>query len=85
MKTRDFNNAIRAISANNLVDISKIKKLDNGTRTSVVEYIVRYRYPILKELIPEGFDTSWLHAMGYLYETKGKRFTFVHTAEHKIK
>lgn len=46
-------------------------------------YLIRYRLPVIKELTID-LDKSWLASMGYLYETKGKLFTFVHNSESKI-
>ena len=76
---------MRAISTNGILDLDKIALLNNETKASAVHYIVRNRGPIVKDLIPPGFDLSWLYCMGYMYETKGKQFTFIHTAEHTIK
>ena len=85
MKKRDFDNALRIISTKGAVDIYKIAELPNETREAMVQHIIRKRQPILKELIPAEFDYSWLNAMGYLYETTGCKYTFVHTCEHTIK
>ena len=40
--------------------------------------------PVLKELLTNTMDRTWLSSMGYLYETKGKKYTFVHTCAHTI-
>lgn len=85
MNKKNFNALMRAISTNGILDLDKIALLNNETKTSAVYHIVRNRGPVVKDLIPADFDLSWLHSMGYLYETKGKLFAFVHTAEHKIK
>jgi len=44
-------------------------------------FVIKNREPIHKDLVTPQLDYSWLHAMGYLYET-GK---FLHTCEHQIK
>lgn len=87
MKKREFNKYIKQISdrKTKLIDVNKIKDLSFDVRKSMVEFIVRNRQVILKDLIPEGFDWNWLHAMGYLYEAKGNYFTFVHNSENRIK
>ena len=84
MKKSDFNKLLKSIITKNKVDPIKIKLLTSQERSDMVYHIVRYRGPILKELIPEDFDRSWLASMGYLYETKGNVNTFVHTCEQRI-
>ena len=85
MIKHDFNSALRIISTKGAIDTSKIAELTNETREAMVRHIVRKRQPVLKDLIPAEFDWSWLNAMGYLYETTGCKYTFVHTCEHAIK
>lgn len=87
MKKREFNKYLNQIinKKTKLIDIEKIKDIPLDVRDSMVRFIVRNRQPIIKELIPELFDRNWLASMGYLYETKGKYFTFIHTCEHRIK
>lgn len=85
MKTKEFNAILKSVTSDNLFDLEKMVSLDDTIRSDMVHYIVRKRWPIVKELIPENFDLRWLHSMGYLYETKGKSFTFIHTLEHRIR
>jgi hypothetical protein len=86
MKKREFNKYLKQISDNKkkLLDIQKIKILPLEIREQMVKHLVRNRLPIVRELIPEYFDWNWLVSMGYLYQTKGKYFEFVHTSEHRI-
>jgi hypothetical protein len=44
----------------------------------MVYFIISKRQPVIKDLIPEGFDMSWMHAMGYLYETRMNGYDLVH-------
>jgi hypothetical protein len=83
---------LRRITTRGKIDIEKIKTLSVEERETMVMHIVRNRGPVVKQLIPRirnflGYPTmrAWMEAMGYLYETKGKHYTFVHTAAHKIK
>jgi hypothetical protein len=87
MKLREFNKNLKIITKNKKIDESKILPfLSSQVRSDMVYFIVRNRQPVLKSLIPEGFDLSWLACMGYLYETRGKTgYTFIHTCEHRIK
>lgn len=86
---REFNKVINRISSKKkgvkYLDVNKIGLLTDDTRTRIVQYLVRKRWPIVKDLIPEGFGMDWLACCGYLYETTGKQYTFVHTCEHSIK
>lgn len=84
MTKRDFFALLKRITTKKLLDIKKIENLTDDERSKMVYFIVRNRKPIVKDLIPAGFDMSWLNCMGYLYETKGKDFTFIHTCEHPI-
>jgi len=84
MKKSEFNKLLNKITTKKYIDIDKIDLLTREEKSSMVYHIVRKRAPIVKELLSEGFDMSWLHSMGYLYETKGKLYTFVHTCEHRI-
>lgn len=85
MTKRSFNKIICSISTGMKLDVDKINSLDYNVRESLVRFIVRNRGPIVKELIPNGFDMNWLASCGYLYETTGREYTFVHTSEHHIK
>lgn len=88
MDKRKFNALLRSISTKGKLDPKKMAFLDNATKELLVLSIVRHRQPVVKDLIPPtcsvGDTYEWLHAMGYLYETKGRWFTFVHTSEQKI-
>jgi hypothetical protein len=86
MNKTQFNKIINQISTNNKLDLKKIEALTDEVKMQLVEWIVRNRGPIVKELIPVILDNSWLASCGYLYETKSvKGYTFVHTCEHRIK
>ena len=67
------------------LDVSKIGDLTEDERGGMVQHIVKYRQPIVKDLIPDGFDMQWLFCMGYGHETQGKDYTFIHTCEHRIR
>jgi hypothetical protein len=85
MNKTEFNTIIRQLSGKTgLLNLAKIAALDDGTKSDMVYHIVRNRGPVVKDLIPASFNRSWLAACGYLYETKGKHLTFVHTSEHRI-
>ncbi len=86
MKDRKFNKIINSCvnKKTKLLDINKIKKLDDETKEKITKYLVRNRGPIIQEFIVDTIDKEWLECCGYLYTTKGKNFTFVHTSEYKI-
>jgi len=67
-----------------LLDVSKIASLPDETKDKLAYYIVRNRGPVVEDFISKGFDMDWLYSMGYLYKTKGKFFSFLHTSEHRI-
>lgn len=85
MNKREFNKIISQISTDKKIDIEKISRLSDEIKYNLVYFIVRFRSPILKELITKNMDINWLNACGYLCETKGKKYTFIHTSEHRIK
>ena len=87
MKKREFNKVMKQLidKETERLSLEKIAALDVDTRDEIVHYLVRYRYPIVKDFISPDISWEWLHAMGYLYEMAGKDFTFVYLAEHKIK
>ena len=86
MNKTQFNKIINQISTHNRLDIKKIEALTDEVKTQMVEWIIRNRGPIVKELIPITLDNSWLASCGYLYETKSvKGYTFIHTGENRIK
>jgi hypothetical protein len=86
MKKREFNKLLKKITTKEKLDIKKIPTLTDDERSGMVYFIIRNRKQVVKELIPEGFDLSWLHCMGYMYETTGKNgYTFIHNSEQKIR
>lgn len=85
MNKRVFNKTINEISTGKRIDIEKVNNLSDEIKDNLVYFIVKFRGPILKELITKNIDISWLNSCGYLYETKGKEYTFIHTSEHRIK
>jgi hypothetical protein len=91
MNQREFNALLKTVSTGKgkkaRLDVAKVKTMLPSAATSMVLYLVRNRGPIVKELLEVGaVDWPWLHACGYLYETKGAKsgYTFRHTCEHKI-
>lgn len=91
MKLNEFKKILKNLKKPNpdfpgtqILDLNKISSLDDETKNNCVYFIVRHRLPIVKEFISSTLDKSWLHAMGYLYETKGLYSDFVHTAEQRI-
>jgi len=85
MTKREFNTIINKLSVRGKFSLKKIESLTNQQKSDIVYFIVRNRGPIVKELIPNGFDWNWLSCMGYLYETKGKEYTFVHNCGNTIR
>ena len=86
MNKREFTKLLNRITTKKTLDLAKIPTLTNDERSSMVYFIIRNRMPVVKELIPEGFDLPWLHSMAYMYETRGKSgYTFVHNSEQRIK
>jgi len=60
MNKTQFNKIINQISTHNRLDIKKIEALTDEVKTQMVEWIIRNRGPIVKELIPITLDNSWL-------------------------
>ena len=85
MNKRDFNRTINQVTTKKSIDIFKVNQLPDQTKDELLQFIVRYRGPVLKEFVTDNTDFKWLYACGYLYETKRKQYTFIHTAEHRIK
>jgi hypothetical protein len=85
VKKKEFHTILKSITTDGMVDLDKVALLTNEVRAKMVHYIVRYRGPVIKALIPPDFDLPWLHSMGYLYETKGSFYTFIHPIDLKIK
>jgi len=87
MKKREFNKHLNACRTKDKkrLDIDKVAKLPEDTKTAMAYHIIRHRGPVLEELLTSAIDKSWLACMGYMYRTKGKEYTFVHTCEHAIR
>ena len=86
MNKREFSKFLKKITTKKTLDLAKIPTLTDDERSSMVYHIVRNRGPIIKELIPEGFDLPWLNSMGYLYQTHGNSgYNFIHNSEQRIK
>ena len=88
MTKREFNSALKSISSEKSKKVleDRIPGLTTSVREGMVKFIVRTRGPVLRSLIPVGFDVAWLNCMGYLHQTTGKEsgMTFVHTSAHSI-
>lgn len=84
MKLREFNKLLKVITTKKLLDVNKIYLLSDEQRSNMVYFIVRNRKPIVKELIPEGFDWIWLASMGYLYQTTKNGFNFICDGESMV-
>lgn len=84
---REFTKLLNKITdkKTKLIDTLLINQLTYDEKSFMVNHIVRNRGPIIKQLIPSGFDLDWLACMGYLYETPDKNWLFIHTSEHRIK
>lgn len=61
-----------------------MRALPHETKAALLHFIVRSRWPVITELLCPSIDMAWLHAMGYLYRTKGRVFEFIHTCEQSI-
>jgi len=88
MKKREFYKLLNKILVKHgkdskRIDVSLIPSLTDEERSNMVYFIVRKRWAIVKELIPEGFDYSWLHCMSYMDETTNKAgYTLIHNSEN---
>jgi len=93
LNKRQFAALLKRITTKKMLNTHLIGLLTNVEREEMVLHIVRNRGPVVKELIPTlpgryfGYENmrAWMFGMGYTTETKGKLFTFVHTAAHRIK
>ena len=85
MNKREINALLKRITTRGKLDVNKIPELTDDEREKMVYYIVRRRLPIVKELIPAGFDYGWLHSCGYLYTKTGAKYTFICNGENHIK
>lgn len=86
MNKREFNKIINSCrdKAKTGLSIDKINLLADSVKYSMAVFIIKQRGPLLKQLITDNMDGSWLACMGYMHYTKGKKYEFIHTAEHKI-
>ena len=88
MTKREFNKQLNACrnKKRKLVK-AKVAALPGAVKADMVRHIVRNRGPVLVELMTPEIDLSWLACCGYLHQTTGKAsgYTFVHTAEHRIR
>jgi len=86
MKKREFNKHLNACTKKGKLSTKKVAALPGETKTEMVYHIVRNRGPVLLELLTPEIDRSWLACCGYFHQTTGKAgYTFVHTAEHRIR
>ena len=86
MNSRTFNSILGQCSKRSgLLDQTKLAALDDETKTAMALHIIRNRGPLIVNLLTPAIDREWLDSMGYLYTTRGKTFTFVHTCEHRIR
>ena len=84
MGKREFTRTIKFLTTRGVINVDRISMLSDSTRSDVVKHIVSNRGPIVEELIPEGFDMSWLASCAYMYRTKGKKYNWLCTQEHQI-
>ena len=84
MGKREFNRTIKFLTTKGIININRISMLSDLTRSDLVKHIVSNRGPIIEELIPEGFDYSWLASCAYMYRTKGEHYNWLHTQEHAV-
>lgn len=87
MKLREFNKIIKNImnKETKLLDKEKIKSIPEDIKDSMVKFIVKYRQPIVEDLIPKNFDYEWLNSMGYMYSYENESFRFLGNSEHYFK
>lgn len=87
MKLREFNRIIKSISdkKTGLIDKEKIKEIPEDIKENLCKFIIKYRQPLVKNLIPRNFDWEWLSSMGYMYEYNNGKFDFICTSEHYVK
>lgn len=87
MRKREFNRLLKLITVGKGIrerlDVDLIaSRLALDERAAMVRYIVRSRGPIVSELIPPGFDHSWLAACGYFYRSVATGHNWLHTCEN---
>jgi hypothetical protein len=84
MKLRGFKKIIKSLmnKKTGLLNKDKIKEIPDEVKDDMCKFIVRYRQPVVKDLIPERFDFGWLASMGYMYHYNNGEFDFVGLSEH---
>jgi len=84
MKLREFNEIIKVITnkKTGLLDKDKIKEISEEVKEEMCKFIVKYRQPVIKDLIPKNFDWEWLNTMGYMYSYNNDEFDFIGLSEH---
>lgn len=86
MRQKEFNQVINScVDKDKYISTDKIDALSKELKNDVVHFLVKNRGPIIINFITDDIDKNWLNASGYLYTTKGNRYTFLHTSEHRIK
>ncbi len=87
MKIRAFNKILNSCrnKAKTEFDLDKLAKLSDETKHILAIFIIKQRGPVIEQFITPLMDKSWLNSMGYLYRTKGAKYTFIHTGVHTIK
>lgn len=85
MNKREFNKTLKSLSYDKegILSAEKIAMADNELKNKLINYLVRNRLPILKNLINNTTDFSWLASMGYMEHKKGKKFDFLCTCENQ--
>lgn len=83
MKPREFEKYMKTCTVRGKLNVTKLLSLSPEIRKEMVLILVKLRMPVVYEL-SQIVDRAWLAAMGYLYTTKGKEYTFVHLSNHKI-
>jgi len=85
MKDREFKKRLDQISDKKKVLCpNKIELLSSDEKNTLINGMVRRRYPVPINLIDEKTDVSWLHCMGYMQYFRGKKFLMICTCEQKI-
>lgn len=87
MNKREFNKHLNACRTKKTLDRGKLNDLPEETKTAMAMHIIKYRGPILSELVTPTIDRKWLACSGYLHTTESPsgQGTFIHTREHRIR
>lgn len=84
MNTTEFNAALKNLSNNkNMLCKDKISKASNELKNQIINFLVRNRQAIIKDLINQETDQSWLSSCGYLYHFSNTQFDFLATCEQQ--